>query len=151
VNIFILLLSGPMRRSPQHYKSANVRTLYCPWCHRSRCLHVVLTPSSPVTANRTDRSFNSRRHNSRPKLKCLITTTSSFQWRFSRTFFSRRSLVSKQRHCHIRQTICSTRFGVRMCLLVVWCKNFQPPLYRPPKFKIFHCKMGFFVKITLLL
>ena len=39
-------------------------------------------------------------------------------------FFSRRRIVSKQRHCHIRQTICSTRFGVRVCLLVVWCKNF---------------------------
>ena len=66
-------------------------------------------------------------------------------------FFSRRSLVSKQRHCHIRQTICSTRFGVRVCLLVVWCKNFQPPFYRLPKFKMFDCKMRFFVKITHLL
>ena len=66
-------------------------------------------------------------------------------------FFSRRRLASKQRYCHIRQTICSTRFGVRVCLLLVWCKNFQPLLCRPPKFKIFYCKIGFFVKITLLL
>ena len=61
-------------------------------------------------------------------------------------FFSRRRLASKQRYCHIRQTICSTIFVLWVCLLVVWCKNFQPPLYRPPKFKIFHCKMQFFVK-----
>ena len=66
-------------------------------------------------------------------------------------FFSRHHIVSKQRHYHVRQTICSTWFGVRVCLLVVWCKNFQPPHYRPPKFKIFHCKMQFFVKITHLL
>ena len=39
-------------------------------------------------------------------------------------FFSCRRIASKQRYCHIRQTICSTRFGVRVCLLVVWCKNF---------------------------
>ena len=39
-----------------------------------------------------------------------------------------------------------TRFGVRVCLFVVWCKHFQPPLYSLRKFKIFHCKMQFFVK-----
>ena len=68
-------------------------------------------------------------------------------------FFSSRSigLVSKQRHCHICQTICSTRFDVRACLLVVWCKNFQPPLYSLPKYKIFRCKMRFFVKLAHLL
>ena len=62
-----------------------------------------------------------------------------------RVLFSRRR-VSKQRHCHIRRKISSTRFGVRVCLLVVWCKHFQPPLYSLPKFKIFHCKITFPVK-----
>jgi len=60
-------------------------------------------------------------------------------------------LITVQHYCHIRQTICSTKFGVRVCLLVVWWKKIQPPLYSPPKFKIFHCKMRFFVKIAHLL
>jgi len=66
-------------------------------------------------------------------------------------FFSRRRIASNQRYCHMRQTICSTRFGVRVCLLVLWSNNFQPPFHRLPKFKIFHCKMRFFAKITHLL
>ena len=66
-------------------------------------------------------------------------------------FFSHCRIVSNQRYCHIRQTICSTRFGVRVCLLVLWSNNFQPPFHRLPKFKISHCKMRFFVKITDLL
>jgi len=54
----------------------------------------------------------------------VVIDDSIFQWQFSRTFFSRHRIVSKQRDCHIRQTICSTRSVVRVCLLVVWCKNF---------------------------
>jgi len=76
---------------------------------------------------------------------CITTRFSNGN---SRVFFSRRRIGSKQCHCHIRQTICSTRFGARVCLLIVWCKHFQPPLYSLPKFKIVHCKMRFFVKIA---
>jgi len=54
-------------------------------------------------------------------VKCCSVNV--IRWTASRRR-GRRRLASKQRYCHIRQTICSTRFGVRVCLLVVWCKNF---------------------------
>jgi len=66
-------------------------------------------------------------------------------YKCTRDFFSRRRIAS---NCHIRQTIYSTRFGVRMCLLVLWSKNFQSPPHSLPKFKNFYCKMRLFVKIT---
>ena len=58
-------------------------------------------------------------------------------------FFSRRRLASKQRYCHIRQTICSTRFGVRVCLLIVWCKNFKPYFTGPQNLKFYILKCSF--------
>ena len=93
-------------------------------------------------------SISSRRHGSDVVLQ---TTKFSNGDSCVPVLFSRRRIVLKQRHCHIRQTICSTRFCVKVCLLVVWCKNFQPPPYSLPKFKIFDCKMRFFVKIAHLL
>jgi len=46
-------------------------------------------------------------------------------------FFSGHRIVFKHRYWHTRQTIYSTRFGVRVCLLLLWFKNFQHPQHSP--------------------
>jgi len=60
-------------------------------------------------------------------------------WAFSRAFFSASHSV-KRSYWYIRQTIYSTISGVRMCLLVLWSKNFQTQPSPPNlKFSIVEC------------
>jgi len=46
------------------------------------------------------------------------------------SFFPRLRIASRHRYCDISQTICSIRFGVRVCILVFWSKILYPDLVR---------------------
>jgi len=56
--------------------------------------------------------------------------------------------VSKQCYWLIHQAIYSTRFGVRVCFVVLWSNNFQPPPTATQNLKISTVKRGFSYKKT---